>query len=93
MCVLFVVIASYLLIVLVDCEMAEEKGNRETNSPHLQSLNIQTCSGSQLNIPLQERLLPVGPHSREINMIVEKVKHVLGFTCPQPTQQVPGNII
>lgn len=53
------------------------------NSPTVQSPTI--CSGSQLNIPLQERLLPVGPHSREINMIVEKVKHALGITCHQQT--------
>lgn len=47
--------------------------------------NITTANiNSQLEIPLQERLLPIGSHGKDINQLVDKVKHALGLNNLPP---------
>ncbi|XP_065166264.1 protein unc-79 homolog isoform X3 [Atheta coriaria] len=39
---------------------------------------------SQLEIPSQERLLPIGQHNKDINQLVDKVRQALGIPTPTP---------
>lgn len=50
---------------------------------------LTTALESQLEIPCQERLLPIGQHNKDISQFVDKVKQALGLNMQIQKVEIP----
>lgn len=49
--------------------------------------HVSTNFENQLEIPNQERLLPIGQHNKDISQLVDKVRQALGINSQAPPPQ------
>lgn len=68
------------------CNLIGNKKNNKSNTSE-PARGTSTVLEPQLEIPCQERLLPIGQHNKDISQFVDKVKQALGLNIHQNENQ------